>query len=163
MKDVLVLVASDFEDTELISTINVLARSNISFDLVSIENLTNVKGIRFATVSTKKMSEINPDDYHALFLPGGPGHKKLLNDETTLALVKKYVAEQKIVSAICGGPAVFDKLGLLAKQPATAFDASYIPSARYIDQPVVVNRKIITGQNYLAATDLGFALVKALK
>ena len=39
MKKIAVFVATGFEDVELIATLDVLARGNITYDLISVENL----------------------------------------------------------------------------------------------------------------------------
>lgn len=164
MKDILVFVASKFEDTELITAINIFDRNNLTFDLVSIEDLNEVKANRFATIKTLKMSGQNLDNYKAIYLPGGPGHKQLAKNPKVLEVVKKYANQQKLIAAICGAPLVLDKANLLTNKKATAFGPEYIPHASYVNQPIAhVTDHILTGRDYLATPDLAFALIKLLK
>lgn len=161
MKDLIIFVATGFEDTELIAAIDVLSRHDISYDLVSVENKSEVKGKVEALVKTKTLNEVSPYTYKAVFLPGGPGHKILLESWIVNEVVKDY-AINKIVSAICAAPEVLLRAGVLAgktftSHPGFALDKNNTGSA------VEVDDNIITGRDFEATIEFAKVLARAIK
>ncbi|WP_439135462.1 type 1 glutamine amidotransferase domain-containing protein [Pseudomaricurvus sp.] len=58
--------------------------------------------------NTLKLSDISPDDYDAVFYPGGHGPLwDLAEDQHSIALIETLYASGKPVSAVCHAPAVF--------------------------------------------------------
>jgi len=57
--------------------------------------------------NTKKLSEVNPDDYDAVFYPGGHGPLwDLTNSKDSIRLIEAFAKQQKPVAAVCHAPAV---------------------------------------------------------
>jgi putative intracellular protease/amidase len=57
--------------------------------------------------NTLKLSTISPDDYDAVFYPGGHGPLwDLAEDRSSIALIERLYKEGKPVAAVCHGPAV---------------------------------------------------------
>jgi putative intracellular protease/amidase len=57
--------------------------------------------------NTLKLSDINPDDYDAVFYPGGHGPLwDLTDDKNSIALIESMYASGKPVAAVCHAPAV---------------------------------------------------------
>jgi len=60
-----------------------------------------------ALASTQRLSEINIDDYDAVFYPGGHGPLwDLAEDRHSVALIEKYWASGKPVATVCHAPGV---------------------------------------------------------
>ena len=60
-----------------------------------------------ALASTLKLSEISPDDYDAIFYPGGHGPLwDLAENRTSIDLIETMYASGKTVAAVCHAPAV---------------------------------------------------------
>ena len=60
-----------------------------------------------ALANTVKLSAVSPDDYDAVFYPGGHGPLwDLAEDRGSIALIEKLHAAGKPVAAVCHGPAV---------------------------------------------------------
>lgn len=58
--------------------------------------------------TTKKLSEINIDDFDAVFYPGGHGPLwDLAEDQDSISLIEKSIIGNKPVAAVCHAPAVF--------------------------------------------------------
>ncbi|MCH8534880.1 MAG: type 1 glutamine amidotransferase domain-containing protein [Flavobacteriaceae bacterium] len=56
--------------------------------------------------NTKALSTINPDDFDAVFYPGGHGPLwDLANDVTSIALIEKFNLQQKPIAFVCHAPA----------------------------------------------------------
>jgi putative intracellular protease/amidase len=65
-------------------------------DVVAKEKIAN----------TGKLSDINPDDFDAVFYPGGHGPLwDLANDETSIALIEKFNSQAKPIGFVCHAPA----------------------------------------------------------
>ncbi|MEJ2202196.1 MAG: type 1 glutamine amidotransferase domain-containing protein [Desulfuromonadaceae bacterium] len=60
-----------------------------------------------ALAGTLILSSVNPDDYDAVFYPGGHGPLwDLAEDRDSIALIEALFAQGKPVAAVCHGPAV---------------------------------------------------------
>ncbi|MBE0485790.1 type 1 glutamine amidotransferase domain-containing protein [Marinobacter sp.] len=58
--------------------------------------------------STKKLADVNMNEFDAIFYPGGHGPLwDLTNDETSVALIKAAYEQDKVIGAVCHAPAVF--------------------------------------------------------
>ncbi|GHC50984.1 type 1 glutamine amidotransferase domain-containing protein [Ulvibacter litoralis] len=56
--------------------------------------------------NTKKLSDVNPDDFDAVFYPGGHGPLwDLANDATSIALIEKFNSQKKPIAFVCHAPA----------------------------------------------------------
>ena len=57
--------------------------------------------------NTNQLSDVNPDDYDAVFYPGGHGPLwDLSEDQQSIALIESMAASNKPVGAVCHAPAV---------------------------------------------------------
>jgi putative intracellular protease/amidase len=60
-----------------------------------------------ALANTVKLSTVSPDDYDAVFYPGGHGPLwDLAEDPSSIALIERLYREGKPVGVVCHGPAV---------------------------------------------------------
>ncbi|TXD50753.1 type 1 glutamine amidotransferase domain-containing protein [Polaribacter sp. IC066] len=56
--------------------------------------------------NTKVLADINPEDFDAVFYPGGHGPLwDLANDSTSIALIEKFNSQQKPIAFVCHAPA----------------------------------------------------------
>ena len=61
-----------------------------------------------ALANTGKLSDLSPDEYDAVFYPGGHGPLwDLSDDRDSIALIERIYATGKPVAAVCHGPAAF--------------------------------------------------------
>ncbi|KAL2813343.1 class I glutamine amidotransferase-like protein [Aspergillus cavernicola] len=78
--------------------------------------------------NTKKLSDINPAEFDAIFYVGGHGPMfDLTTDKTSISLIQSFASAKKPVSAVCHGPCVFVKVttpsgaSILADAEVTGF------------------------------------------
>lgn len=159
------LLANGFEETEAITVIDCLRRAGVSVDLVSTHE-KSVTGSHNITVVADKLFE-DMGDYDGLFLPGGqPGSTHLGNDERVLELVRRYVNQDKWVSAICAAPTVLSKAGVIKGKHLTSYPTSNVngafDEAIYHEDLVVVDGKLVTSRSMGTALHLGIKLVEVL-
>lgn len=61
--------------------------------------------------NTKKLSEVNPDEFDAVFYPGGHGPLwDLTTSPESIRLIETFAKQQKPVAAVCHAPAVLAKV-----------------------------------------------------
>ena len=61
-----------------------------------------------ALANTVQLSDLSPDEYDAVFYPGGHGPLwDLSDDRDSIALIERIYAAGKPVAAVCHGPAAF--------------------------------------------------------
>lgn len=58
--------------------------------------------------STKKLADVDMNQFDAIFYPGGHGPLwDLVNDQKSIALIKTAYEQDKVIGAVCHAPAVF--------------------------------------------------------
>ncbi len=160
MKKIAVIVCTNYEDIELITTIDVLSRAPIDFDLISIENKDEVHGAQNAIVKTHHIDDIDFDNYSGIFIPGGPAvDEKIIKDERVLKAVDKFHKEKKNIYAICAAPSILRKLDILKDIKHTAYPTyGYKPTLQ--NKSVVKDKNIITANGPAATLDFAFAILE---
>lgn len=169
MNKFLVFLADGFEDIEGLTVIDYLRRADVDVDTVSVMDTTEVITKSNIKINTDKhISDINLDDYKGLYIPGGTrGAETLRDDNRVIDIIKKFDQDGKIIAAICAGPIVLDRAGVLSDKKATSF-----PSIKkelgnvceYIDDQIVVTDGNVTTSRGAATTVyLAMRLVEILK
>ena len=170
-KKVSIMLADGFEEIEALTVVDILRRSNIECDMISIKD-EMVKGSHGIYVKADKIiSNINRNDYTMIVLPGGlPGATNLENCRILIDWIKEFADNpKKYIAAICAAPQVLAKADIIRGKKVTSYPASEICNAlrdaEYIDdfrQTVVVDGNIITSRGPATAFDFAFKLAEIL-
>jgi len=171
-KKILMVVAfKDFRDEEYFVPKEILEKNGFTVETTSSQ-IGLAVGVEGGEVEiTKTAKEIETKDYEGVIFIGGPGMTKELDNLDFQKLAQDFYQENKLVSAICIAPALLAKAKLLENKRATIWssplDKSAIKilkenNAIYVDQPVVLDGKIITANGPLAAQEFGQAIVNFL-
>ncbi|RWZ54780.1 type 1 glutamine amidotransferase [Halobacillus fulvus] len=88
------------------------------------------------------INDVKPEDFDALFIPGGFSPDQLRGDEKFVSFAKHFMDEKKPVFAICHGPQLLITAKTLEGRTATGFksiavDMEYA-GVNYQDKEVVV-------------------------
>ncbi len=88
------------------------------------------------------IDEVDPNEYDALFIPGGFSPDQLRADDRFVEFAKHFMDEKKPVLAICHGPQLLITVKTLEGRDATGYksikvDMEYA-GAKYADKEVVV-------------------------
>ena len=166
MKTALMLLApTNFRDEEYYETREVLEKKKIKIVTASVSQVAESKQGKHEEVDLI-IHEIE-DLYDALILVGGGGSRAYYEDMDVLELAQKYVAEKKIVGAICAAPGILAHAGLLEGKKAisTEDDRPLLESkgAKLVLEDVVVDGNIITASGPPASKAFGEAIAKKLK
>lgn len=120
-------------------------------------------------------SEADVNDYDAVVFVGGSGAYDYFENEDYKKLAWDAVQTGKLLGAICIAPLFLAKIGILKDKNATVWNnktARPLPKtpaelladngATYLDQKVVIDGKIITGNGPGAAEEFGNKIVEIL-
>lgn len=163
MKKVCVLLAEGFEEIEALTVSDVMRRANIKCDLVSIKDKT-VKSSHGVIVEADKIFDENMD-YDLVVLPGGmPGAANLRDDERVISLLKEQNSNNKLIGAICAAPIVLGRAGLTEGLNMTSYPGfvDELPNCIYSEEPVVVDKNIITSRGPATAMMFAYKLLEEL-
>lgn len=120
MPKVALFLIKGFEETEAITSLDILRRGGVEVDLVSLENTTTVTSKhQVRVVADKTFDEVRLPDYDYLLIPGGT--TDYLNRTPFLDAIMAHAATDKGIAAICAAPAVLGKLGLLRGKRAVCY------------------------------------------
>src|SRR5581483_11000575 len=100
------VLAKDFEDSEFREPYDALRNAGHEVTLVGMkaqEELEGDKG-RERTKTDTAFSDVKPDQFDALFIPGGYSPDKLRAQDAPVQFVKAFMQAGKPVLAICHGP-----------------------------------------------------------
>jgi len=160
---VLVPLAEGFEEIETATIVDVLRRADIDVTLAGLVSsiVEGAHGIKI--VVDKKISDIDPDNFDAIVLPGGnPGYVNLSNSSTIIKIIKDFDQKKKIIGAICGAPVVLAKAGILNDRIATCYPGIEKNIPRPRDGRVVIDNNIITSKSPGTAIEFALKLVEII-
>lgn len=167
MKTAFVFLATGFEETEAVGTVDVLRRGGIETTTVSITGELSVTGAHgIEVVADVLYDEVNLSGADALVLPGGmPGSSNLNACEPLKKQLLKQFEEGRIVAAICAAPIVLGGLGILKGRKATCYPSfeSALTGATVTEEPVETDGNVITGRGPGLVFNFGLALVESLR
>lgn len=169
MDKFLILVANGNETIEILTVYDYLKRSDVPVDLVSTED--SLKLVTSHGLSYKAdflFDEINPDEYFGVYIPGGTnGAIALRDNDKVIDLVKDFDEKRKTIAAICAGPIVLNRAGVLEDKRATSHPSVKDELDRvgeYIKDEIVVTDGNITTSRGAALTNyLALRLVEIIK
>jgi 4-methyl-5(b-hydroxyethyl)-thiazole monophosphate biosynthesis len=152
----LVILAEGFEEIEAVTIIDVLRRGEVEVITASLANRQVRGSHQLLLESDALLEELNPAEFDALILPGGPAAKTLREHPQALATIRGFSERGKLVAAICAGPTALEAAGALRGKRATAYPGNALPSAVFVEQPVVEDENVVTSRG--PATSMAFAL-----
>lgn len=166
---ILELLADGNETIELLTVVDYLRRADIKIDMVSTTgdiNLRTSHGIKYQ--ADYKLEDIDPNNYDGVYIPGGTeGAESLRDNEKVIEIIKDFNKERKLIAAICAGPIVLDKAGVLEDKKATSFPTikeELNNVGEYIDDELVVTDGNITTSRGAAVTNyLALRLIEIIK
>jgi protein deglycase len=178
MKRVLLLLCKGVEAYESSAFFDVLGWSG-AFGDEAVEVVTaglarevrGTFGIRF--LPDRLLSEVNAGDFDALAVPGGFeafGYYDDAYSEPVAELIRRFDEAKKPVASICVGALPLAKSGILEGRRATTYrlrDGLRLRQlagfgATVADEPVVIDRNVITSTSPATAMTVAFELLAAV-
>lgn len=153
---VAILTENGFEQSELISPKEALEKEGVEVDIISPQK-EKVRGWNkgewgIELPVDKHISEVSPDDYDGLVLPGGViNPDKLRMDKDSVEFVKSFFYSGKMLAAICHGPQILINADVVEGRQLTSYPSIKLDlinaGARWVDQEVVVESGLVTSRS----------------
>jgi protease I len=169
-KQVVIIVAHEFEDIELLYPVLRLSEEGASILVVAVNEGLHTRpylsdkpvtgrfghpvpipvmseGNRYRMISLK---DIRAEQIDGIIFPGGYSPDALRLHKDTLELVRECHRRGKLLAAICHGPWILISAGIMKGKRATGYvavrDDLVNAGAEYIDKPMVRDGNIVTGR-----------------
>ncbi|MDR6351480.1 MULTISPECIES: protein deglycase YajL [Pantoea] len=168
---VLVCLAHGSEETEAVTTIDLLVRGGLSVTTASVESdgtreIVCSRGVRL--LADAPLVEVADNDYDAIVLPGGLKGAQTFRDSPLLVeTVRQFHLSSKIVAAICAAPGtVLVAHDLFPVGNMTGFPGlrDTIPDSKWMERRVVWDPRVnlLTSQGPGTAMDFALKLIDLL-
>jgi len=163
---VLMLLADGFEDTEALTTRDVLMRAGIEVTTASIADRLEVQssfGVHvLADALLKLIFDTTP--YQAIILPGGGrGTKNLSECPLVPMYLEKFASQNKLLCAICAAPSILGNHGFLVGHKYTCF-AGFNEGidGEFVGSEVEKSGNIITARSMQYSIPFALAIIETL-
>src|SRR5690625_377859 len=152
-KKIACVITDMFEDVEY--TDPVKAFKDAGHEVVTIEKEKGKEVTGKQKETTVKIdasiADVNPDDFDALFIPGGFSPDQLRADDRFVAFAKHFMDVKTPVFAICHGPQLLITAKTLEGRKATGYKSIHVDmeyaGANVQDKEVVVcNNQLVTSR-----------------
>ncbi|MGP7816566.1 type 1 glutamine amidotransferase domain-containing protein [Niallia sp. 01092] len=169
MKKVAILVGEMYHQEEL--QVPAAAMQEIGYETVLIGTEANItlQGVYGGSIKTDVgIDEANPDDFNALFIPGGFSPDILRADNRFVSFVKKISYSNKPIFAICHGPQLLITAEVLQGKNITGYKSIQVDlrnaGATVFDEPAVIwNDLLVTSRTPDDLPQFTQAILKVLK
>ncbi|WP_108670487.1 type 1 glutamine amidotransferase domain-containing protein [Peribacillus acanthi] len=143
-KKIACLITSMFEDVEFTEPSNAFTEAGHTVVTIENEKGKSVQGKQGKAKVTidESINDVKPEDFDALFIPGGFSPDLLREDDRFVAFAKTFMDDKKPVFAICHGPQLLITAKTLEGRDATGYksikvDMEYA-GAKFQDKEVMV-------------------------
>jgi protease I len=144
------LVGPDFEDSEFRVPFDRFREAGHEVIVVGQkkgETLTGKKGKERTQVELA-LDDARPEQFDALFIPGGHSPDHLRADDRAVQFVKRFA--DKPIFAICHGPQLLITADMVSDRTMTAWKTIQVDldkaGAKVVDKDVVVDRNFVTSR-----------------
>lgn len=153
-----------FEETEALTTVDLLRRGGVHVVTVSLGKEKRLCGRHSVVVQADAMfCDALESSFDMLVIPGGT--IDYTEHQGLLKLVREYGGANKLLAAICAAPAVFGKLGLLNGKKAVCYPGmeDWLKGAILSEEIVVTDGNITTSKGPGTAVYFALRLIELLR
>lgn len=162
----LVLLGDYFEDTEALTSIDVLVRGKeIVVKAAVKDDLIVYSQTGGKIICDALLKDINYRDFDYLLIPGGKASFTILNNNKLVEeIIDYFVKNEKLVASICAAPHLLGRKGYFNNLEYTCFPGfeKYCIGGIYKNQGVVVTKKFITAKSMYYSIDFALAILEYL-
>lgn len=163
-----IMVANESEDVEVLAPYDLWRRAGLIVELVSVEKKNTIilqSGAKIYCNET--VDKTNLDQFNAIYLPGGKGHTKFIDEkycEKLIKTLKKFANESnKWLLAMCAAPSIFGILNIIGKAKATCYPGfEKALGANYVDQGCVSSGNFITAKSLAYSIEFSLLVIEKL-
>lgn len=146
------ILDSDFEDSEFKQPYDAFLKEGHRVTVIGLQPGKELKGKKgqVTTKAEKGIDEVTPDQFDALFIPGGYSPDHLRANPKAVQFTKAFFDSSKPVLAICHGPQLLMTADVVKGRKLTAWqtiqDDLKKVGANVVDQEVVVDGNLVTSR-----------------
>ncbi|MBN2735059.1 MAG: DJ-1/PfpI family protein [Methanomicrobiaceae archaeon] len=169
MKVLMVIAPKRYREEEFEIPAKIFEEAGVSYDVASTktgECEGMMGGIQEASLL---ISDAKEENYDGIVIVGGLGASDFLYKEDSLIeLIRKFNADNKVISAICLAPVILARAGVLKGRQATIFasragiELLKQGGANYVDIPVVSDLNIVTANHPTVSSGFAEAVLEKL-
>jgi protein deglycase len=161
----LIPLADGVEEMEAVIILDVLRRAKWEATAAGVVSREITASRDVKLVADVLWDELDIDAYDAIVIPGGAkAAATLASDQRVLDAVRRFVAANKVVGAICAGPLVLQAAGVLEGRKATCHPGvrQNLISAKIQTGRVVEDGHIVTSQGPGTAIEFALTIVRLI-
>lgn len=147
---VAIITGDKVEDTEFFYPYYRLSEAGYTVDVITEKGGAFEGKHGLGIRNTKSISDVRPEDYVLLYLPGGKAPEALRKNEQVLNFVREFARVGKPIAAICHGPQILVSAGLVNGRQLAAWPevAKEIEQAggTFINEALVIDGLLITAR-----------------
>lgn len=164
---VLVLLCDGFEESEVTVPVDLLRRGGVEVGLCGVTHSTVTSSHNITFGTDLMLDEVDLTQVEMVFVPGGLGGVEgLLASEPVADLLRQAKEQGAYLAAICAGPTVLSRLGLIDGKQAVCYpgmEELLSPAVPQSGVGVVRDGALITAQAAGSSFDLGLAMLEMLR
>lgn len=168
MANVAIVLAEDFEDSELRIPFDRLKAAGYELTLLGKRAGDTVEGKRHEerAVIDAAISERKAEEFAGLLIPGGHSPDNLRTEAGVIQFVQSMAMQHKPIAAICHGPQLLIEAKLVRGKTLTSWPSVRTDlenaGAAWVDQEVVQDGNLITSRKPADLEAFSAAFIKAL-
>ena len=168
MTDILIFVEEGYEEFELWVPYYRFLEAGFTVEVVGAEKGRIYAGKHGIEVRAERaFSEVDLTGVRALVIPGGYAPDRLRLHDAAVKLVQEADKKGIVIAAICHGGSVLVSAGIVAGRRLTSYrsirDDLRAAGAEWVDEPVVIDRNLITSRTPRDLPRFLPAILNALK
>ena len=161
--DVVIIFADGFEECEGLLVVDLLRRAGLKVVMASVMGRRDVKSSREILIHTDCLAEnVDYSSAKMIILPGGRLGTENLSKSNIVIEQCKVFAKDKYVAAVCAAPSILAGPRLIKKATVHPDFKGYMGGVEVLDESVVVDGNIITGQGLGVMIPFALKLVEIL-
>jgi 4-methyl-5(b-hydroxyethyl)-thiazole monophosphate biosynthesis len=165
--DILVPLAQGCEELEAVTITDLLTRAGFNVVTAGLDDKPVKASRGMVLMPDTTMQQVMDKSFDLMVLPGGlPGADHLRENELVQAKLKQMIAEDRYTAAICAAPMALATAGALEDKTATSYPGSLdkfpVAGLKYVDDPVVIDGKVVTSRGPGTAMDFALTLIELL-
>jgi protease I len=151
-----ILATHGFEQSELFVPLEKLKEAGAKVTVIAPE-AGEIRGWKHedwgqSITADKALSDVKPDEFDAIVLPGGQINPDLLRvNEQALQFIRAFLDAGKVVAAICHGPWLLVELDAVRGRNVTSYHSIKTDvinaGGKWVDREVVADQGIVTSRN----------------
>lgn len=170
-KIAMIIAFQDFRDEELFIPRSIFIGKGAEVKLVSSKKGEAVGMFGGVVKVDLLLEELKVEEFDGIIFVGGAGAVKYIEDDKVHQISREAVAQDKVIGAICIGPAILARSGILKDKEATVWSSDLDKSAvkilkeegvKYQEKSIVIDGKIVTANGPQVARQFAEEIVTFL-